>query len=181
MALSKIDTAAIAGVGTDALPAGTVVQVKTQEKTAIVSKSFTSSDTSEIDVIELTITPTSSTNKILVMAQVPNGGTMRYQGFHLYRGSTEIGMGSATGGRTAVFLTGGGDDAGTIGDQYILHMAAGHVYDSPATTNAVTYKITMENSANDTRTFYVNRPLTDSAASWHQRGSTKLTLMEVVA
>ena len=121
---------------TDTSPkAGNVIQVvtgSTSTFTAITSTSYT--DTT----LSATITPTSSSSKILAIVTQSaytgiNANTMMTAAVQLVRGSTSVYIvGYAVGGR-----------AGTSVDGYVLMggLASFSYLDSPATTSATTYKI----------------------------------------
>ena len=118
-----------------ALPTGSVLQVvqgTTSTFTAITSTSYT--DTT----LSATITPTSSSSKILAIVTQSaytgiNANTMMTAAVQLVRGSTSIyNINYAVGGR-----------AGVSNDGYVLMggIASFSYLDSPATTSATTYKI----------------------------------------
>lgn len=112
------------------LPAGTVLQVvNATYGTQTNTTSSTYSDTG----ITASITPTSATSKILVVANVQgyvaNTGTSYCLGLQVVRNSTAI-----AGILNAAFY-GNGYNRSTLSTSYL---------DSPATTSATTYKIQMK-------------------------------------
>ena len=107
---------------------------------ATVAGSRTTTSTSFVDITgaTATITPTSASSKILVLANAPatyvstTGGT-GYGFINTVRGSTEI-----NNGMNGKYVSGG--SGGTLtGDIYTSIMMV--TYDSPATTSATTYKL----------------------------------------
>jgi hypothetical protein len=151
---------------------GKVLQVISTTKT----DTFTTTSTSFVDVTGLscTITPTSSTSKILIFASM-NFGIDQSQGqawFQIDRAGTAIAIGDAAGSRKRI--TGGGASA----QNYFMTSYAGQFLDSPATTSATTYKIQALATA---QTTFINRTVTDSDAASYGRGISSITVMEIGA
>jgi len=178
MALTRINNQALTNVTSAGLPANSVVQVKSYTMGDKVTHPDTNGDT-ETDVMSGTITPNSSSNDILVMVNIHSGGTDRYLAFYLYRDSTKIGIPSARGNRTPSFMTNASASDGASGDQYILDTASKQYLDSPATTSEITYKITMNNTADDNRAFYINTTHSDANQTYTSIGQCTLILMEI--
>ena len=178
MALTRINNQALTNVTSAGLPADSVVQVKSYTMGDKVTHPSSDGNT-ENDVMSGTITPKSSSNDILVMVTIHSGGTDRYLTFYLYRDSTKIGLPSARGNRTPSFMTNASASDGASGDEYILDTVSKQYLDSPATTSQITYKITMNNTANDSRAFYINATHDDSNNTYTSIGQCKLTLMEI--
>ena len=135
-------------------PAGHVVQVKSMSTNS--DNSYTSSTYTDT-VLTLSITPTSSSNKILVMmdAEITVQGDSNFN-LRLMRDSTEI------------FLALAG--AGNFGS----NNQHGHGYsasylDSPSTTSATTYKFQVRENSNGT------------IRITGESGGGTLTLMEITA
>lgn len=103
--------------------------------------SFTTSSTSMVDITDLTvtITPSSSSNLILVsFTCIAGNSTNDFVRFQLVRDSTAIGLGSGgTANVTTAVFTG---DAGM---PYAAIPVTATYLDSPATTSATTYKVQM--------------------------------------
>ena len=107
------------------LPAGSVLQVVSTQKTT----SFATSSTSLVDITDLsvTITPQSSSSKFLVFLngfRVANDGTNGVVSMGVARDATDIGQESRY-----------QDNTGTIAGNISVM-----VLDSPATASAITYK-----------------------------------------
>tara|TARA_X000001382_G_scaffold32858_4_gene21590 strand:- start:272 stop:805 length:534 start_codon:yes stop_codon:yes gene_type:complete len=114
------------------------------------------------DAVSKVITPSSTNSKILVRCAVAiSGGGNAYGHGILYRGSTAIGIGTnATGSQTnASFMFEGNNY--TYGS-YRMHTHYFEFLDSPNTTSATTYKITVTSTSD---TLYINRPHTDGGDS----------------
>jgi hypothetical protein len=150
------------------LPVGSVLQVVSANKANVFSTS--SSSFTDITDLSASITPSSSTNKILVICNIPIAGqdTSSGIGFNLVRGATSIGQG--TGGTTTNAIA-------------VVYMNANNLYtgtsfnylDSPATTSSTTYKVQMLSSG--ATTAYINRRVSDT----YFGSSCTLTLMEIAA
>ena len=154
------------------LPAGSILQVVSTTKT----DTFTSSSTSFVDITGLsaTITPRSTSSKILVMASVASGNTGSQQsGFRFMRDATPIAVGDAAGSRTPVTI--GAYFGGSISN-YHLSTLTSQVLDTPGTTSSVTYKV-QGNTNGDTLT--INRNGADLDVSTVRRAVSTITLMEV--
>ena len=152
---------------------GTVLQVLSTTKTDTFST--TSTSFTDITGLSISITPSSATSKILVMASLcggVNGGTNAAQ-YRLVRGSTAIAVADAAGSRTqSTSALNYQIDANRI-DSYTFQ-----TLDSPATTSATTYKVQIITSAS---TAYINRSFNDTdLAVWGRTVST-ITVMEVAA
>ena len=167
MPLSKITSDSLnGGVPTRAqLPAGTVLQVVSTTKTDV----FSTSTGSFIDVTGLaaTITPTSSTSKILVQVVITVGVAGGNCRFNLVRNSTNIA--TSTGGNTL-------NDTllANQGGAYNMQTLPIMFLDSPAATSATTYKIQINASSSP---MYINARATDQ----YYGGISTITAMEIAA
>ena len=148
-----------------------VYQVKSVTKTT----AFSTTSATFVDVTDLSvsITPTSASNKILVLATVSGVGANVSEagatGFVIVRGSTQIGV--STDGTTKFS---GHLSRRLVSDSNAFSLnSAANVLDSPATTSATTYKIQVRGSGGGTT--YINRD-TDFNGS-----VSSLTVMEVRA
>jgi hypothetical protein len=144
-----------------------VVQVKSTAKT----DTFTTSSTSFTDITGLTvsITPTSASNKVFVIASVAVGGANGTQrGLRLARGGTGINVGDAGGGRTQSQWGSFAGQAQNAVDGAILAFL-----DSPATTSATTYSVQAQ--TNDGYTVAINR----FGGEGGYNMSSSITVMEV--
>jgi len=153
---------------------GNILQVVSTTKT----DTFTTSSTSFVDITGLsaTITPSSTSNKIMVMAQIPvsNTGTTgtRSVGVLLARGGTGIFEGDSSGSRLSATngYFGHATEPRAIGTTNIMYL------DSPNTTSATTYTIRIVAGGN---TATVNRSGEDPDNTAGLRLASSITLMEV--
>ena len=151
---------------------GRILQVLSTTKT----DTFTSSSTSFVDITGLsaTITPSSTSSKILFMASVASGNTSNNQyGFRFMRDATPIAVGDAAGSRVPVTI---GVYFGGSGAEYHFSTLTSQVLDTPSTTSSVTYKV---QGATNATSFTINRNGQDTDASTIRRAVSTITLMEV--
>tara|TARA_Y100001935_G_C17243636_1_gene477077 strand:- start:529 stop:1056 length:528 start_codon:yes stop_codon:yes gene_type:complete len=132
----------------------------------------------DIPNLSLSITPSSTSSKILIMVNLSYGGTVAnvYGSGFLMRDSTDIAIGTgATGSRLNVTL--GMDLANIDAEKYKLRLASMTFLDAPATTSSITYKVQVRHSSGGT--MYMNRSGFDANADYGTRGISTLTIMEV--
>jgi hypothetical protein len=144
---------------------------------------FTTTSGTYVDVTGLsaTITPASTSNRVLVLLNVQgNAGLVNgdaLSALQLVRGSTAIAVGAAAGNRWVATGSVTQPEGYNRAEQldYTVSMAA-HVYDSPATTSATTYKV--QARVANTGTVAVNRSVTDTDAGGYIRTASSITLIE---
>jgi hypothetical protein len=143
----------------------------------VKTDTFTLGSTSFTDItgLSVSITPTSASNKVLVVAMVQGAGTAAASsGFlRLVRDATNIGLGDTAGTRTRVsgMLARGGLTAGDMVTSTMVYL------DSPATTSATTYKVQLAGQTGTT--VFVNRAESDSDDPTRPRGISSITVFEV--
>ena len=161
----------------DGLPAGSsggIIQVKSVTKTDTYSKP---SGTSFVDVtgLSVSITPTRSDSKILVLYDLCWGIADGHASMRLMRDSTPIKIGDASGNKTQAT----GQMHKNTGDQYDIEQVAGTHMDSPATTSSVTYKMQVGTPYGSSYDIRVNYQGDDTNESWVGRTASAITVMEV--
>ena len=161
------------------LPSGAILQVKQTVKTDVGS--FTSSNTNtfvDIPGMSVSITPSSTSSKILVMFTANcSQSTTASTHIRLQRGSTSIFQGNADGNRFGSTQT-----DRTASSPYTLQLNAltGAFLDSPSTTSATTYKLTGTLGSTYNGTFYINRASDDSNnLDYTPRTASSIVVMEV--
>ena len=115
------------------------------------------------------ITPSSSSNKVLVLISA-SIGTPSYGFANIVRDSTALNQGTATGDRVAC-------TTGVYHPSYSTGMETITLLDSPSTTSATTYLLALYGYNGNT--VYLNRAALDDDAVSTARGSSSITLMEV--
>ena len=120
------------------MPAGTVLQVVSTDGPAAT---ITQSGAGSVEVINATITPSSTSSKIYIMATsgaVGSGGSNTWIMIQIFRGSTNIKNGPYGGNPTAANAP---------------EVLAVTRLDSPNTTSAITYKLQLERVSGGTNAF----------------------------
>jgi hypothetical protein len=156
------------------LPAGSVLQVVHTVLTSVVSVS--GSAWNEITSLATSITPTSSSSKILIIPGIDYATANGYRsGLKIVRDSTDILLGDSASNRIRASQLGRFFDGS---DQMVCQ--ANRIYlDSPATTSAITYKFYLSAEGATGATIYVNRTVNDADFTSHFRGTSTITLMEI--
>jgi hypothetical protein len=150
---------------------GTVLQVASTTKT----DTFTTTSSTYVDItgLSVSITPKSTSSKILVQYKVMASNATTSEGGYikLVRDSTDIYVGDAAGSRIRV------SSQFWISNTYIAEDVSGTHLDSPASTSSITYKIQTRLASAGTVT--INRPGNDADASYTARGTSSITVMEI--
>ena len=175
MSITKLNNLSISAI--TALPSGVggkVLQVVSTTKTDTFTQSATTTF-ADITGLSVSITPSSASNKILVVGSVQVGNqTGGYRvAIRLVRGSTAIGGGTASSNRQSSI---GFGEAGSSNSNETI---AFNFLDSPSTTSSTTYKIQMISEVGATG--YVNRTGSDldTAEAYSVRPSSTITVMEI--
>jgi len=129
--------------------------------------------------LSASITPSSSSSKILVQVQANTGGSVGFSmKTRLMRGSTAIHIGDAASSRprattenTGTYSTNNNDNSFPVNIIFL---------DSPSTTSAVTYKV--QYASYGSFVVYINRSGSDRDTSEYEaRTASSITLMEVAS
>lgn len=158
---------------------GKVLQVVQTVKT----DTFTTTSGTLVDVtgLSVTITPSSTSSKILVFANVWASASYYVGHIGLFRDSTELGLADAASNRPRSLMDFVGDNAMMATHGQVLCLSA-HYLDSPSSTSALTYKIKAarryDNSTSPTT--YINRSVPDrDTNTYDHRKSSVITVMEI--
>jgi len=148
------------------------------QNTTLTTGTFTSTSTSLTNItgLAVNITPTSSSNKVLITVGITYAQASNYNvGFVLLRNGTPVGVG--TSGTTGPNLSFAASPAGTN-----TPSNANWTYlDSPATTSAVTYQIQMRQQASG-GTFalnFANSYLNGGTDVYHGCFTSSITAQEI--
>jgi hypothetical protein len=170
---AQISTAGVfsatGGIAASSMPTGSVVQAVSTTKTDTFTTATTGSWV-DITGMSVSITPTSASNKILVIF---NGNAVGVTGtngvsLQLVRSSTAICVGDTVSGKLSASTGGPSPDSNWSLSSGINYL------DSPSTTSATTYKIQAQIGAG---TFYFNRSQTDGSGAL--RAASTITVMEI--
>ena len=156
------------------LPAGTVLQVVSTNKTDVFTS--TSLTYTPVTGLSATITPRSTSSKILVVAQVTHGfsNANGYGFFKVTRGGTDIYQGDAAGSRTRAVFGGYSSVDLTVA----MESSSITTLDSPNTASSITYQVEVVLGGGGTSA-WVNRGGNDNDNSQRGRGASSITLIEV--
>jgi hypothetical protein len=161
-----------------AQPTGAVLQVVSAIKTDTFSFSVTARTWTSVTGLSASITPSSTSNKVLVTAVVSISATNTYNamGGRITRNGTAVAVGNTVGSSRQFAFFGSDDWLGAAsanqGQIFISFL------DSPSTTSSVTYQLQLINDR-DTETIYVNSGAVDPDSSQEFRNASSITVMEI--
>ena len=157
--------------------AGHVIQTKSMTLTS----STTASSNSYTDSgLTLDITPTSTSNKILITGFINLGCDYFKNYMKVLRDGSDLVVGDAAGTREQVFSTNHPGDTGW--DSYSISAVPINLLDSPNTTSSVNYKVQFKCYRGTSGTATVNRCHTDrNNSGYDERTVSVLTLQEIAA
>ena len=158
---------------------GKVLQVVQAIKTDTTSSS--SLTMVDISSLSVSITPSSSSNKILVMCSFCWGADNNSSPkFKLTGGNTSTYVGDAAGDRQRVAYFAADDyfNGASLAGNETAFMAFLNYLDSPATTSSTTYKL--QGSTDNNGSFYINRTGADvDSSSEGGRSASSIIVMEI--
>jgi hypothetical protein len=154
-----------------------VLQVVSTTKTSAFTTTAAAGSPVLVTGLTATITPSSTSSKILVVASVSLGqNTAQNQAFaFLYRGGSAIILGDSNGSRTRV--TAQSSVAGN-GFQELCTMT---YLDSPASVAALTYQVYVATNVLSGGTVTVNQSFTNSNTQAEAASTSTITVMEISA
>ena len=155
-------------------PAGSVLQVVSVHKSDTTSYYGTTFYT--VPSLSVSITPSSTSSKILITGQIMLGGSVDFTYIRLLRDSTAINIGDAASNRPQIS---GQFPYSSTTSQFSVIGSPIMYLDAPSTTSAITYKIQIRGG--DTSTVhYVNRSASDrDTANYEARAASSLIVMEI--
>ena len=156
-----------------------IIQVLSAEKTT----SFSTSSNSFVDVtgLSVSITPKSSSNKVLVFIDLKWGQSTDDGEFfaRAVRNSTAVYVGTGSvGNRTPCFF---GIEDTNEGSRFQLTQASAIFLDSPNTTSSTTYKVQVKLNATSGQTITLNRVQEDTNHAYNPAAASSILVMEVEA
>ena len=165
----------VTGATVSGLSAGKVLQVVNATKSDTASTNGTTPGSST--GLEASITPSSTSNKVLVMVSFSYGSDADVNPiFQLYRDSTGIHLGDADGNRRIASV-------GTVyqgGNAAEMYNGSINCLDTPSTTSSVTYKLYFfRGYAGSSNYVYLNRSAGDADNNANKRTISSMTLMEI--
>jgi len=152
---------------------GKILQVGQDVKTDIATVNVSAGGASSA-LVSVNITPSSSSNKILLIGDL--SGQLNDTGLFLkfFRGSTQVGQGDARGNRQRV-------STHLLTDQSFLMSSCSCTFlDSPSTTSQVTYSLRAGHTSPNTENIFINFPgANDPNQTQICTGITTILCMEV--
>ena len=153
---------------------GNIIQVVSTTKTDTFSSN--SDSFTDLTGLSVTITPTSTSSKILFTATICFGMSADgYGSGRLVRDSTPLGVAPADGNRPVC----GFAMQMNLNANNKLYTLTYQYLDSPNTTSATTYKLQARTYTGDSRTFTINRTQLDTNLEYLHRGESRVIAMEV--
>jgi hypothetical protein len=156
----------------EAVSHGKILQVVSTTKTDAFSASVTLGNFTAITGLSASITPSSSSSKILVVVQATIGSSSQVAALRLRRDGTDIFQSDASADIEST--TGRFGTDGTSNQVQVTLV----FQDSPASTSSLTYDCSI--SADTSATVYLNRAHI-TGNSYNFRGASTITVMEVSA
>ena len=159
------------------LPSGSVLQTQVTTKTDSFSSSSSSTAYEDITGLSVAITPSSTSNKILVVLSLGISTSNVHATFKILRGSTDIFLPTTVGSR----ISGHGHiySASAFNDHYDIESKTIQLLDSPSTTSATTYKVQVATPNSASYIAHINRTANDSDNSYNARTVSSITAMEI--
>ena len=152
-----------------AIATGKVLQVVETRLTTVLST--TSSSWTATTGLNASITPSSTSNKVLILLNPTlSSANHGHMGLSRDGGSNFIGSGVSAGSRSGINFYAGEGNSNTARPQSCT------ILDSPSSTSAVTYQAYWKVSSDTT---YLNRTVNDADAAYGSRGVSSITLMEI--
>lgn len=141
-----------------------------QSITVTKTDGFTTSSTSWVDItgMSLTITPTASTSKILILTSMSHDNYTNASGIQIVRNGTAL-LTSTAGSPYVGFFWGWDNNTGIMAKSVSIN-----ILDSPATTSALTYKYQL-------RTYAGNNGYINSHPDGQFGGSSTIIALEIGA
>lgn len=141
-------------------------------------QTFNGTAFTELSSLNTSITPTNSSNKILVVCSITFGtGNDAFPAWRIYRGATWIDQSTASGSATQTTF-GGSVGTGSANAYNQVGMNTFTYLDSPSTTSATTYSIQVSPMRTVARDFALNRAVSIGDAN-QLTGTSTMTLYEV--
>ena len=156
---------------------GSIVQTKSFTMT---STTTTTSDGFVDTGLQLAITPSSTSSKILITGFINVSASYFKTYVRLLRGSTVLSVGDSASNRPQVYSA--THPGGSDWDSYAVTSITLNLLDSPNTTSSVTYKVDFRPYDHSATASHVNRSASDrDNADYDERSISVMTLQEIAA
>jgi len=179
MALIKLNNQSISAV--TALPSGVggkILQIQSTLYDTATTQSLTGQTDTAVSNLNVTITPSSTSSKILLLGRLFFENSYTYNDVVLFflRGSTKINSGQTAGSRTTGIASNSinAQDSASTPDTVSLY-----TLDSPNSSSAITYHIGINSYGSGT--LHINSTISTTDGANYERGSSEIIAMEVGA
>ena len=158
---------------------GTAYDFVKQVVQSTKTDTFTTTSSSFVDVtgLSVSITPSSTSSKILVLGMIaasgPNSGTLQGK---VVRGSSDLIIGDTAGSRTRTVFANN-----TYSQESNIFTMSYQYLDSPSTTSSVTYKVQIRSDSFTSGTCCINRTSYDGDNNAYSRAASTITAIELAA
>ena len=164
-----------------------VVSVSDSVRESVGTVSLSSANTYYDTPFAVTITPSATSSKILLMGHVMgefnvNDYVAAWRINRAISGGASTGIqGAAAGSRARVISVANEAFTSANADSTPTVMTFAGLLDSPSTTSAITYTFQVNSTQSSSKTFYYNQTVNSSDAIDYERGLSWITAMEVAA
>ena len=164
-----------------------VVSVSDSVRESVGTVSLSSANTYYDTPFAVTITPSATSSKILLMGHVMgeynvNDYVAAWRINRAISGGTSTGIeGAAAGSRPRVISVANEAFTSANADSTPTVMTFAGLLDSPSTTSAITYTFQVNSTQSSSKTFYYNQTVKSSDEIDYERGLSWITAMEVAA
>lgn len=161
-------------------------QVVSTTKTSATTGTTAGGVVNAISGFSVSITPTSASSKVLLIATITGASTTRYTDWFFSKGGTRISAfkGDAASNRnrssTSLGIVNYGGNEEWANSPIVVYNTTIMYLDSPSTTSATTYAVGVENFHSSSDTWSVNRSIQDSDATYGHRTVSTITAIEVL-
>ena len=187
--MAVLSATALTGITTrmadTAMSAGSILQVVSNTKTDVTSRDATTFDdiagtdqAGSGSVFCVKITPSSTSNKILIYYTLNMGSAGTLAWIKLLRDSTAIFIGDSATDKVQTSSAFFGSTATGIGMYGMAPISGIHLDSSHNSTSELTYKFQWKVSHSGWAT-YLNRSHHDDTSTYNARGASSITVMEV--
>jgi len=172
---STLDLSNATDLPVGALPAGSILQVVSTTMTDTFSTASSSYTT--VTGLSASITPSSTSSKILVLLGVSfhsSENASAANQISVFKDGSNLLAPSSPGSRTPALMA--TNDYPLTGRGFTFSNLGATLFDSPNTSSSLTYDVRVKGNSG---TIFVNRNSNDTDASGSSRGVSTITLMEV--
>ena len=159
------------------MPSGSILQTQVTTKTDSFSSSSSSTAYEDITGLSVAITPSSTSNKILIILSLGLSTSDAHADIKILRGTTDIFLPSTAGNR--ISSHGHIYSASAFNDHYDIESKTIQLLDDPSSTSSLTYKVQIATPYSASYVAHINRTSSDTDLSYNARTVSTITAMEI--